>query len=128
MSEQEIQREISVDVETVFMDSQSSPDQHRYVFAYTITIQNHGNVAAKLLNRSWFITDSNGKVQEVHGAGVVGEHPYLQPGEKFRYTSSTVIETPVGSMRGSYEMVDDSGTHFDAPIAPFSLAIPRTLH
>lgn len=128
MSEQDIQREISVDVETAFLDSQSSPDQHRYVFAYTITIRNQGNVAAKLLNRSWLITDSNGKVQEVHGAGVVGETPHLQPGDKFRYTSSTVIETPIGSMRGNYEMVDDNGIHFDAPIAPFSLAIPRTLH
>jgi ApaG protein len=127
MSENEI-REISVDVETIFMDSRSSPDQHRYVFAYTITIRNQGNIAAKLLNRSWFITDSNGKVQEVHGEGVVGENPHLQPGEQFRYTSSTVIETPVGSMSGSYEMVGDDGIHFDAPIEPFSLSIPRTLH
>ncbi len=128
MSEKEIQRKISVDVETVFVGGQSSPESHRYVFAYTITIHNQGNMPAKLLNRTWLITDSNGKVQKVHGAGVVGEHPYLRPGEQFRYTSSTVIETPVGSMRGSYEMVDDNGIHFDAPIAPFSLSVPRTLH
>jgi ApaG protein len=119
---------INVEVETSYMEEQSSPDDNRYVFSYTITIHNAGSVPARLLNRHWLITDSNGKVQEVRGAGVVGEHPYLQPGEDYRYTSGAIIETPVGSMQGSYEMVDDEGIHFDAPINAFSLSIPRTLH
>jgi ApaG protein len=110
------------------MEEQSSPEDNRYVFSYTITIHNGGSLPARLLNRHWLITDSNGKVQEVKGAGVVGEHPYLQPGEDYRYTSGAIIETPVGSMQGSYEMVADDGVHFDAPIATFSLSIPRTLH
>jgi ApaG protein len=110
------------------MEEQSSPEDNRYVFSYTITIHNTGSLPARLLNRHWLITDSNGKVQEVRGAGVVGEHPYLQPGEDYRYTSGAIIETPVGSMQGSYEMVADDGVHFDAPIAIFSLSIPRTLH
>jgi ApaG protein len=119
---------INVDVETNYMEEQSSPEDNRYVFSYTITIHNAGSLPARLLNRHWLITDSNGKVQEVRGAGVVGEHPYLQPGEDYRYTSGAIIETPVGSMQGSYEMVGDDGVHFDAPIAIFSLSIPRTLH
>jgi ApaG protein len=119
---------ISVDVEASYMEEQSSPEDNRYVFSYTITIHNAGSLPARLLNRHWLITDSNGKVQEVRGAGVVGEHPYLQPGEDYRYTSGAIIETPVGSMQGSYEMVADDGVHFDAPIAIFSLSIPRTLH
>ena len=99
------------------------------MFAYTITISNQGAAPAKLLNRHWVITDANGKVQEVRGPGVVGEQPHLKPGEEFRDTSGTVLETPVGSMEGEYEMVDDHGDHFLAPIAPFSLAGPQaTLH
>jgi ApaG protein len=85
-------------------------------------------LAAQLLTRHWIITDANGRVQEVHGEGVVGEHPYLKPGEAFRYTSGAMIETPVGSMHGSYQMRADDGTLFDAPIPPFSLSIPRLLH
>ncbi len=119
---------INVEVKTSYMAEQSSPDNNRYVFAYTITIHNAGEVPARLLNRHWLITDSNGKVQEVRGAGVVGEHPYLRPGEDYRYTSGAIIETPVGSMQGSYEMVTDDGVHFEAPISPFSLSVPRTLH
>ncbi len=122
------QHRINVEVETSYMEEQSSPDNNRYVFAYTITIHNTGEVPARLLNRHWLITDSNGKVQEVRGAGVVGEHPYLRPGEDYVYTSGAIIETPVGSMQGSYEMVTDEGVHFDAPIDRFSLSIPRTLH
>lgn len=127
MSEQDPHR-IEVGVETSYIDEQSDPDEHRYVFAYTITISNAGSAAAKLLNRHWLITDSNGKIQEVRGEGVVGEQPYLRPGEVFRYTSGTVLETPVGTMEGEYEMVDDDGRSFLAPIDRFSLAIPRVLH
>ncbi|MGD2081805.1 MAG: Co2+/Mg2+ efflux protein ApaG [Chromatiales bacterium] len=120
--------QISVDVETTYVEAQSEPDEDRYVFAYTVTIRNQGAMPAKLLNRHWIITDANGKVQEVRGEGVVGEQPHLRPGEGFRYTSGTMLETPVGTMEGSYEMLSDDGTRFDAPIAPFSLSIPRTLH
>jgi ApaG protein len=119
---------IEVDVETAFVDEQSAPEQDRYVFAYTITIRNVGEVAARLLTRHWVITDANGRIQEVRGEGVVGEQPHLQPGEGFRYTSAAMIETPVGSMHGSYQMVADDGTQFDADIPAFSLSIPRTLH
>jgi ApaG protein len=119
---------ISIDVQTSYVDAQSEPDANRYVFSYTITIRNIGQMPAKLLNRHWIIRDSNGKVQEVRGEGVVGEQPHLKPGQGFRYTSGAMIETPVGTMEGSYEMLADDGTRFEAPIAPFSLSIPRTLH
>jgi ApaG protein len=120
--------EIAVEVETTFVESQSDPEQGRYVFAYIVTIQNTGEIPAKLLTRHWVITDSNGKTQEVRGEGVVGEQPYLRPGEGFQYTSGTMIETPVGTMRGSYQMVADDGTEFDADIRPFTLSVPRVLH
>ncbi len=119
---------IEIAVETNFVDEQSEPDEDRYVFAYTITIRNVGRVAARLLTRHWVITDANGRVQEVRGEGVVGEQPHLQPGEGFRYTSAAMIETPVGSMHGSYQMVADDGFQFEAEIPAFSLSIPHTLH
>ena len=119
---------IEIEVDTVFVDEQSDPEQERYVFAYTITIRNVGAVAARLLTRHWIITDSNGRVQEVRGEGVVGEQPHLEPGEGFRYTSAAMIETPVGSMHGSYQMLADDGVHFDAEIPAFGLSVPRTLH
>jgi ApaG protein len=117
-----------VQVLTDYVDEQSEPDADRYVFAYTITIANTGNVAAKLLSRHWIITDANGKVQEVTGDGVVGEQPHLRPGEEFRYSSGAVLETPVGAMQGLYRMEADDGVFFDAPIAPFTLAVPGVLH
>jgi ApaG protein len=119
---------IRVDVETSYLSDQSDPVEKRYVFAYTITIRNEGRKPAKLLSRHWLITDSNGKIQEVRGDGVVGEQPHLKPGQGFRYSSGAVLETPVGAMQGSYQMLDDDGEHFDAPIAPFRLAIPGVLH
>ena len=124
----QIKCEISIEVATDYVDDQSEPDVDRYVFAYTITISNHGNIAAQLLSRHWIITDANGKTQEVSGDGVVGEQPHLNPGEKFRYSSGAVLETPVGAMQGSYRMQADNGTHFDAPIPPFTLAVPGVLH
>jgi ApaG protein len=115
---------IRVEVETSYVDEQSDPTESRYVFAYTITIRNEGAVPARLLTRHWIITDANGKVQEARGDGVVGEQPHLKPGQGFRYTSGAVIETPVGAMQGTYEMIADDGQRFDAPIQPFRLAMP----
>lgn len=123
-----LSHKIRVDVSTSYVDDQSKPDESRYVFSYTITIHNEGTVPAKLLTRHWVITDANGKVQEVRGEGVVGEQPHLQPGQGFRYSSGAVIETPVGAMQGSYQMVSDDGARFDAEIAPFRLAKPGLLH
>ncbi len=119
---------IRVDVETAYLEDQSEPRDRRFVFSYTITIRNEGDVAARLLTRHWIITDADGRVQEVRGDGVVGEQPHLKPGQGFRYSSGAVIETPVGSMHGSYRMVDDDGAQFDAPIPAFRLAIPGMLH
>jgi len=119
---------LDVSVKTAYLESQSTPDAGRYVFAYTVTLTNNGDVPAKLMTRHWIITDANNQEQEVRGDGVVGEHPYLGPGMSYEYTSGTVLETPVGSMRGSYQWVADDGTEFDAPINPFTLATPRTLH
>ncbi len=117
-------------VETLpqYIESQSSPASSRYVFAYTISITNAGMIPARLLSRHWLITDSNGKVQEVRGEGVIGEQPYLKPGETFRYTSGTMIETPVGVMQGKYLMLSDNGDNFKASIPKFTLSIPRILH
>jgi ApaG protein len=120
--------QIEVTVKTTYVPGQSAPENNRYVFAYTVTITNHGNVSARLLTRHWIITDANEKVQEVRGEGVVGEQPYLVPGMSFEYTSGTILETPVGVMRGSYQMEADDGTRFDAEIPAFTLSVPRTLH
>ena len=120
--------EITVTARTVFIPEQSDVSAGRYVFAYTITILNTGSVAAQLLRRHWIITDSNSHVQEVKGVGVVGEQPFLKPNEKFEYTSGTAIATPVGTMRGSYQMRGEDGLEFDAPIPEFTLSMPRVLH
>ncbi|MGE5625662.1 MAG: Co2+/Mg2+ efflux protein ApaG [Bacillota bacterium] len=128
MTGAENSNDIRVDVETAYVAAQSDPDQNRFVFSYTITIRNQGEVPAKLLTRHWIITDANGKVQEVRGEGVVGEQPHIKPGEGFRYSSGAVLETPVGSMQGAYHLVNDRGVTFDAPIAPFRLAVPGLLH
>jgi ApaG protein len=119
---------IIVEATPYFIEAQSFPNDSRYVFAYTITITNAGDVPAKLLSRHWLITDSNGKIQEVRGDGVIGEQPYLRPGESFRYTSGAMIETPVGTMQGSYTMRTDAGDCFTASVPQFTLSIPRTLH
>jgi ApaG protein len=119
---------IRVEVETAYVEEQSDPRDKRFVFSYTITIRNEGQVPARLLTRHWIITDANGNVKELRGDGVVGEQPYLKPGQGFRYSSGAVIETPVGTMQGSYQMMADDGQHFDALIAPFRLAMPGVLH
>ena len=119
---------LGIDVQTTYLDDQSEPGRDRYVFAYTIRIRNTGRIAAQLLGRHWVITDANGKVEEVEGEGVVGEQPWLRPGDDFTYTSGAVLETQQGTMHGNYAMVADDGTRFAAPIPPFTLTVPRTLH
>ncbi|KFN49292.1 Co2+/Mg2+ efflux protein ApaG [Arenimonas composti] len=119
---------IEVTAASRYLEDQSVPEDGRYVFAYTIRITNTGDVAAQLLARHWIITDGDGGVQEVEGEGVIGEQPHLQPGEHFEYTSGAVLSTPLGTMHGSYRMLADDGHRFEAPIAPFTLTIPRTLH
>lgn len=119
---------LDIAVATRYLDDQSEPEQDRYVFAYTIHIRNSGRVPARLVSRHWVITDANGKVQEVRGEGVVGEQPWLRPGEDYEYTSGAVLETSLGTMEGSYSMVADDGTQFEAPIPAFTLTVPRTLH
>jgi ApaG protein len=125
---QENRYSISVGVNTRFLHDQSAPGDNRYAFAYTIKIENIGAVPARLISRHWIITDANGKVQEVRGEGVVGEQPWLRPGDDFQYTSGAVLETAVGTMRGSYHMLADDGRRFDAAIPQFTLSIPRTVH
>jgi len=120
--------EVQVSATVRYLPDQSDEDGGRYVFAYTITIRNAGTMAAQLISRHWVITDAEGKVQEVKGLGVVGAQPLLQPGESHQYTSGTVIATPVGTMRGSYQMDAADGTRFEAPIPVFTLSAPRVLH
>ena len=119
---------VAVSATTQYIADQSDESAGRYVFAYTITIRNGGNVPAQLISRHWVITDAQGLVQEVRGLGVVGAQPLLQPGESYEYTSGTSIATPVGTMRGSYRMIAADGTRFEAPIPEFTLSIPRVLH
>jgi len=120
--------EVTIEVRTTYVPEQSDEAGARYVFAYTITIRNTGTVTAQLISRHWIITDSDNHVQEVRGMGVVGEQPTLKPQESFEYTSGTAIATSVGTMRGSYQMMAEDGTAFDAPIPEFTLSIPRVLH
>jgi ApaG protein len=120
--------DIRVTSVTTYVEAQSDPAAERYVFAYTITIENAGQITAQLLNRHWVITDASGHEQEVKGPGVVGEQPVLEPGEAFQYTSAAMLETPVGSMYGTYEMLAEDGVRFDAEISPFNLSVPRLLH
>ena len=119
---------LNIEVHTRYLGDESVPEDNRFVFAYAITIQNTGEVAARLMTRRWLITDSNGNVQQVEGEGVVGEQPHLEPGEGFRYSSGAVLETEVGTMSGSYTMLADDGFEFDVEIPEFTLSAPRTLH
>ena len=125
---QEKSYDIEVSAATQYLAEQSDESAGRYVFAYTITIRNRGTLPAQLISRHWIITDAQGLVQEVRGLGVVGAQPTLQPGEKFEYTSGASIATPVGTMRGSYQMVAADGTRFEATIPQFTLSVPRVLH
>jgi ApaG protein len=120
--------EFSVSVVPQYLADQSNPDEDEYLFAYTVTVRNTGEVPAKLLSRHWIITDADGDVEEVRGDGVVGEQPVLRPGEAFQYTSGCPLTTPVGSMKGTYHCVAEDGTRFDATIPEFILSMPRVLH
>ncbi|MBE0619898.1 MAG: Co2+/Mg2+ efflux protein ApaG [Burkholderiales bacterium] len=120
--------DVSVSTETQYIADQSDEAKDRFVFAYTVTISNSGTVPVQLISRHWIITDSRSQVQEVRGLGVVGAQPLLKPGEHFEYTSGTALATPVGTMSGSYQMVAEDGTQFDAPIPEFTLSVPRVLH
>lgn len=119
---------IEVTVTSEYLADQSMPQAKRYVFAYTVRIENQGQDPAQLRSRHWVITDGNGKIEEVRGPGVVGQHPNLSPGEAFQYTSGCVLETPRGTMQGTYQMHRPDGARFDAEIAPFSLALPLNLN
>jgi ApaG protein len=120
--------EFSVSVVPQYLAEQSNPDEDEYLFAYTVTVRNTGEVAAKLLSRHWIITDADGDVEDVRGDGVVGEQPVLRPGEAFQYTSGCPLTTPVGSMKGTYHCVAEDGTRFDATVPEFILSMPRVLH
>lgn len=118
----------SVSVKTAYLPDQSSVEESRFAFAYTVTITNVGNIAAQLISRHWVITDGNSEVQEVKGLGVIGAQPLLKPNERFEYTSGTMLSTQEGEMRGSYFLVAVDGAQFEAVIEPFVLSQPRVLH
>ena len=119
---------IEINVETTYLSNESNPDQNKYYFLYTVLIKNNSKKNAKLLSRHWIITDDNGKIQDVKGEGVIGEQPDIKPGEEFQYTSGTMIGTSLGTMKGSYHMIDDEDNYFDATIPEFVLSTPRTIH
>ena len=121
-------KQIQVETRAYYLPEQSEPDTNRYVFGYTITIRNTGTTPAKLTHRHWLITDANGKVEEVHGEGVIGRQPYFNPGESYEYSSGVMLETPVGAMQGHYDMQGANGEHFTARIEPFGLAVPGSVH
>ncbi|MGE8503834.1 uncharacterized protein affecting Mg2+/Co2+ transport [Ectopseudomonas oleovorans] len=120
--------QIDVSVTTRYLAAQSQPEQNRYAFSYTVTVVNNGELPAQLLSRHWIITDGDGRVQEVRGAGVIGQQPHIEPGASHTYSSGTVMATQVGIMQGSYQMLAEDGKRFDATIAPFRLAVPGALH
>ena len=120
--------QVDVSVVTRYLPEQSQPEHDRFAFAYTITVQNNGEIAAKLLSRHWVITDGDGHVEQVRGEGVVGQQPLIDAGKSHTYTSGTVMTTKVGTMQGTYQMLADDGKHFDAVIKPFRLAVPGALH
>lgn len=120
--------QIIVNVKSEYLAEQSSPKDSRFVFAYHISISNQGDNTARLLTRHWIITDGEARTEEVRGDGVVGEQPRITAGSTYKYSSSAILKTPIGSMHGSYGMIDEQGQHFEAAIPAFSLAVPRMLH
>ncbi|CAI8374552.1 MAG: Protein ApaG [Gammaproteobacteria bacterium] len=119
---------ISISIDTTYLQQESDPENNKFYFLYTVSIVNKGNIGAKLLSRHWVIEDANGKIQNVKGEGVVGDQPYINPGDEYQYTSGTVLETSLGTMKGSYQMINDSENYFDAVIPEFILTIPRVIH
>lgn len=124
----DVKYRITVSARSFYVEDQSDPDKNHYVFGYTIRITNESAVPVRLVSRHWVITDSNHRVEEVRGLGVIGQQPNLQPGQSFEYTSGCPLATPVGTMRGEYRMMAADGTEFDAPIPAFTLSVPRVLH
>ena len=124
----EVLYKVEVSVRTEYLENQSLPSEGKYFFSYTVTIKNVGKIPAKLISRHWVITDANERIEEVRGLGVVGEQPRLKTNESFEYTSGTIINTPVGTMYGTYQLVADNGYEFDAEIPMFSLNIPKVLN
>lgn len=122
------ERVITINSESHYLEKHSDPANNQFAFSYTITLTNNGNVAAQLKTRRWLITDGNEVTKEVIGEGVVGEFPYMKPGESYEYSSGAMLDTPTGTMEGSYQMVTDSGNEFDAPIPLFALIKPDQLH
>ena len=120
--------QIEISVETTYLSSESIPEENKYYFLYTVSIKNNSKNGAKLLSRHWIIKDDNGKTQDVKGEGVIGEQPHIEPGEEFQYTSGTMVETSLGTMKGSYQMIDDDDNYFDALIPEFVLTVPRIIH
>ncbi|AOE48925.1 Co2+/Mg2+ efflux protein ApaG [Kangiella sediminilitoris] len=120
--------QFQISVKTEYIEEQSEPENERYVFAYTVTIENTGELGAKLDSRHWVITDANGEVTEVQGQGVIGEQPFIEPGKSYQYSSGAVIATPIGTMEGDYSMIGQNGAEFKAPIPVFSLTTPGVLH
>lgn len=119
---------VCVQVQSVYIESQSSPEDERYVFAYTVTIRNLGRASVQLLGRYWLITNGHGRETEVQGEGVVGEQPHIDAGNEFQYTSGAVLETPLGTMQGHYVMIDHEGNNFSIDIPVFRLAVPTLIH
>ena len=122
------EREITVNAVSQYLENQSDPANSHFAFSYTITLTNSGQVAAQLKSRRWLITDANEQIKEVIGEGVIGEFPYLKPGESYQYSSGTMLDTPTGTMEGSYQMRTDGGNEFEAPIPLFALVKPDQLH
>lgn len=120
--------DIYVAVETDYIEAQSDPDDERYVFSYTITVKNQSDIAVQLMHRHWLITDANGEATEVHGEGVIGKQPHIKAGKDFSYTSGCILKTPLGTMQGSYEVIDESGELLKVEIPVFRLAIPNILN
>ena len=120
--------DINITVEASFIEDQSDPDEGRFVFAYTVTIENQGQQATRLLARHWVIEDANGRIEELHGEGIIGQQPIIMPGSSYTYTSGTILETDIGTMQGSYQMLSADGKPFDAEIPVFLLSVPRVLH
>jgi len=119
---------VCVQVQSVYIEAQSSPEDERYVFAYTVTIRNLGRGSVQLLGRYWLITNAHGRETEVQGEGVVGVQPHIAPGNEYQYTSGAVLETPLGTMQGHYEMIDAEGNPFSIDIPVFRLAVPALIH
>lgn len=120
--------DISVSVETEYLANQSIPDENQFAFAYHITITNNSGYGVVLMHRHWIIIDGNERRQEVKGAGVIGQQPLIPTNGQFQYSSGTVLNTPIGTMQGSYQMVDEFGSALDVPIEPFLLALPNQVH